>query len=110
MGYDSIDACVDVADDAKIKRRSTDLVFTQKERVWIKLFYASTILLWYWGGSLVEMRPAYFIGMILIALHFAWQMRVFDVNQASNNMRLFKSNVIPGFILLMSSLTGVFFS
>lgn len=110
VGYDSIYAYVDIADDAKLKLRSTALFFAQKGRVWITLFYASTVLFWCWGGLLVGMRPAYFIGMVLIALHFAWQMRSFDVNQASNNMRLFKSNVIPGVILLMSSLTGVFFN
>lgn len=110
VGYDSIYAYVDIADDAKLKLRSTALFFAQKGRVWITLFYASTVLFWCWGGLLVGMRSAYFIGMILITLHFAWQMRSFDVNQASNNMRLFKSNVIPGVILLMSSLTGVFFN
>jgi 4-hydroxybenzoate polyprenyltransferase len=106
VGYDTIYAYVDIADDAKLKLRSTAILFGARGREWIGGFYVAAVLLWIVGGWLLSMSPAYFLGMLVLAAHLAWQAWQIDIDRPDLNFRLFRANIVTGIILVVSSLFG----
>ncbi|WP_275233738.1 4-hydroxybenzoate octaprenyltransferase [Pantoea ananatis] len=108
VGYDSIYAYADIADDAKLKLKSTALLFSDKGRQWIGSFYAATIALWSFGGIHLNMSTAYFIVIFLITLHFSWQIKTFSIHQPNQSLNLFRANVLVGMLLLLAAIFGSF--
>ena len=108
IGYDTIYAYVDVADDTKLKLRSTAILFGQRGKQWIGGFYIATIILWTLGGWLLTMSALYFIGMIMLALHLTWQTWKINLAHPALNFTLFRANIITGIILLSASFFGTF--
>jgi len=108
VGYDSIYAYVDILDDAKLKLKSTALLFADNARQWIGTFYLATITLWILGGVLLDMSPEYYFGMVFIALHLMWQIVKLNISQSDESFKLFKMNMSVGLILLLSTIVGVF--
>lgn len=106
VGYDTIYAYVDVADDAKLKLRSTAILFGKRGRAWIGGFYAATVALWSIGGWLLSMSSLYFAGMLMVAIQLAWQAWRIDVSRPDLNFKLFRVNMMTGLFLLASSLAG----
>lgn len=107
VGYDTIYAYVDAADDARLKLRSTAILFGGRGREWIAGFYIATALLWSIGGWLLSMSFPYFIGMCAIAVHLGWQAWQVDIARPELNFKLFRANIWTGLIILFSSLVGV---
>ncbi|MFZ4833314.1 4-hydroxybenzoate octaprenyltransferase [Rouxiella sp. Mn2063] len=107
VGYDSIYAYVDVTDDAKLKLRSTAILFGARGREWIGGFYIVTVLLWTIGGWMLSMSAAYFYGMAILAAHLAWQAWRIDVDRPDLNFKLFRANIVTGVMLLGASIVGV---
>ena len=108
IGYDTIYAYVDVADDAKLKLRSTAILFAQQGKLWVGVFYVATVILWTLGGWLLTMSSLYFIGMIILALHLTWQTWKINLAHPALNFTLFQANITTGVILLLASFFGTF--
>lgn len=107
VGYDTIYAYVDIADDKRLGLRSTATLFGDRGKTWIAGFYAATVLCWSIGGWLLSMSPLYFVGMAVLAGHLGWQASRFYVDRPEQSFRLFRANIWTGLILLISSLMGV---
>jgi 4-hydroxybenzoate polyprenyltransferase len=106
VGYDSIYAYVDVRDDRRLGLHSTALRFADKGKIWISGFYIATIALWLYGGVAMGMSWPYYVVLASIAVHFLWQMRVFDLSRPDRNFMLFRANMAVGVLLLVAALGG----
>lgn len=73
IGYDTVNAYVDVADDTRLDLKSTTILFGRNGKACIGLFYALMIVAWSLGGWLLGMSLPYAIGMLVIGAHLAWQ-------------------------------------
>lgn len=57
-------------------------------------------------GWLLDMSPPYTIGMLVIAIHLAWQTRRIDLARPEVNYRLFLANILTGALLACTALSG----
>ncbi|MGW1424587.1 4-hydroxybenzoate octaprenyltransferase [Bradyrhizobium manausense] len=105
IGYDTVYAYVDVKDDTRIGLKSTAILFGQKGKICIGLFYILTIASWSLGGWLLSMSPPYALGMVF-TLHFAWQTWRINLQRPEVNFGLFLSNVSTGLLLTCVALMG----
>lgn len=105
LGYDTIYAHQDKADDLKIGVKSTALRFGEKSKPVIAVFYVLFMSLLYlvinmqYGLHLMS-----FTLFGLAVLHFTWQVWRLDINNPGNCMGLFRSNIYVGFIVVLALL------
>ncbi|TXI90080.1 MAG: 4-hydroxybenzoate octaprenyltransferase [Cupriavidus sp.] len=106
IGYDTVYAYVDVADDTRLGLKSTAILFGRHGKTCIGIFYALTIASWAVGGWLLGMSMAYAVGMVIIAAHLAWQVWRIDLARPELNFRLFLSNILTGALLAGAAFAG----
>ncbi|HUH40983.1 MAG TPA: 4-hydroxybenzoate octaprenyltransferase [Castellaniella sp.] len=106
VGYDAIYAYIDIRDDQMLGLRSAAMRFGRRGRFWIGLLYVLTALLWVASGIGMAMAWPYYLVMAVIAAHFAWQIHVFNVDQPEHGLRLFRSNMQVGVLLIVAALAG----
>ena len=99
IGYDTIYAHQDREDDALIGIKSTALLFRERTKPMLALFYALAVALialagWSAGAGLV-----FALGLLAFAAHLAWQITRLDVDDPINCLVVFKSNRDAGLIL-----------
>lgn len=99
LGYDTIYAHQDKADDAIVGVRSTALLFGDATQRWVGGFYAAAIVLWGTAGWLTDSGIAYYAGLGLVALHFARQTMRTDLDDPMQCLACFKSNRNAGLML-----------
>jgi len=104
IGYDTVYAYVDVKDDARLGLKSTAILFGQKGKTCIGLFYALTVASRSLGGWLSGVSLSYAAGMVVIAAHLAWQVWRIDLQRPELNFRLFLSNILTGVLLACTAL------
>ena len=104
--YDTIYAMQDQRDDAVIGVRSTARRFAHAPRRWLLLFAGLTLALWGLAGLLAHLKPAYFAGLLLVALHFGWQIATLKPNDQADCLTKFKANEYVGWLLLMAVAAG----
>jgi 4-hydroxybenzoate polyprenyltransferase len=99
IGYDTIYAHQDREDDALIGVKSTALLFRERTKPMLALFYALAVALialagWSAGAGLV-----FALGLLAFAAHLAWQIARLDVDDPLSCLLVFKSNRDAGLIL-----------
>jgi 4-hydroxybenzoate polyprenyltransferase len=99
IGYDTIYAHQDREDDALIGIKSTALLFRERTKPMLALFYALAVVLialagWSAGGDIW-----FALGLLAFAAHLAWQISCLDIEDPLNCLRVFKSNRDAGLIL-----------
>jgi 4-hydroxybenzoate polyprenyltransferase len=99
LGYDTIYAHQDKQDDIKIGVKSTALLWGEKSRRWIAVFYFIAIVFWTLAGISQHVKWPYFIGIIAVAIHFCWQVTSLKPDEPQNCLRLFRSNTAVGWLL-----------
>ncbi|OYV47903.1 MAG: 4-hydroxybenzoate polyprenyltransferase, partial [Burkholderiales bacterium 21-58-4] len=100
VGYDSIYAYVDVRDDKELGLHSTAMRFADKGKQWISGFYIATIVLWTYSGVALHMAWGYYLILAVIAGHFLWQMRLFNLARPDRNFMLFRANIWVGVLMI----------
>lgn len=106
IGYDTVYAYVDVKDDSRLGLKSTAILFGQRGKTYIGLFYALTVASWSLGGWLSGMSLPYAAGMAVVAAHLTWQTWRIDLQRPELNFRLFLSNILTGVLLACAALVG----
>jgi len=101
IGYDTIYAHQDREDDALIGIKSTALLFRERTKPMLALFYALAVALialagWNAGAGLV-----FALGLLAFAAHLAWQIARLNVDDPVNCLVVFKSNRDAGLILFV---------
>jgi 4-hydroxybenzoate polyprenyltransferase len=99
IGYDTIYAHQDAEDDALIGIKSTALLFGERTKSMLALFYALAVALialagWSAGGGVV-----FVLGLGAFAAHLAWQVARLDIHDPVLCLVVFKSNRDAGLIL-----------
>jgi 4-hydroxybenzoate polyprenyltransferase len=99
IGYDTIYAHQDREDDALIGIKSTALLFRERTKPMLALFYALAVALIALAGWSAGAGPIFALGLLAFAAHLAWQIARLDVDDPVNCLMVFKSNRDAGLIL-----------
>ena len=106
IGYDTVYAYVDVRDDARLGLKSTAILFGNRGKACIGLFYAMAVAAWSVGGWLTGMSLPYATGMLVIAAHLGWQTWRLDLSRPEISYRLFLANILTGMLLAAAAFAG----
>jgi len=109
IGYDTIYAHQDREDDLLIGIKSTALLFGDKTRPMLALFYAAAVVLIGAAGLTAGGGLIFLLGMIGFAAHLTWQLVRLDIHDSAHCLRLFKSNRDAGLILFAAMLLEAVF-
>jgi 4-hydroxybenzoate polyprenyltransferase len=99
IGYDTIYAHQDREDDALIGIKSTALLFGERTKPMLAVFYTAAVLLialagWSAGGRLI-----FACGLLAFAVHLGWQIKRLAIEDPLVCLAVFKSNRDAGLIL-----------
>lgn len=109
LGYDTIYAQMDTADDARIGVKSTARLFGAYSRWAVGICYAlATGGLWIGISAVVGSSWVLMVGMALVAAGFGWQVMRFEAGDARQCLRLFRANREQGLLILAVILAGCF--
>lgn len=100
LGYDTIYAHQDKADDLLIGIKSTALKFGARTKPWLWAFYGATILLLGCAGRAAGMAWPYYAALVLGTAQLAWQVRMLDIDDPADCLAKFKSNKWFGLLIL----------
>jgi 4-hydroxybenzoate polyprenyltransferase len=102
LGYDTIYAHQDRADDLLAGVKSSALRLGESSPHWIAGFYVITSLFWFtaallasggnWLGSIIGLAPT--------AAHFIWQLRSWRLDEAASSLAIFRANRWLGWLAL----------
>jgi 4-hydroxybenzoate polyprenyltransferase len=106
--YDTIYAMQDQRDDAVVGVLSTARRFAGAPRLWLSLFAALALVAWAATGYLAGLTIAYFVLLLAVTLHFAWQIALLRPDDQADCLRKFKSNTWLGLLLLAAIIAGHF--
>jgi 4-hydroxybenzoate polyprenyltransferase len=106
LGYDTIYAVQDMADDAKVGIRSTARrLGLQRIRWFVAGCYGLMLALLALTGALLQISILFYVGLALMAAQLLWQIRALPPTPAQAG-RLFRSNQWAGLILLITLLAS----
>ncbi len=100
LGYDTIYAHQDKADDLLVGVKSTALKFGAVTPFWLKGFYGATMIFLCIGGVSADLTWPYFIGLAVGGGHLIHQIRRVNLDLPSSCLSVFKSNRTFGLIIL----------
>ena len=110
IGYDTVYAHQDRDDDALIGIKSTALLFGERTRPMLAVFYALAAVLIGLAGALAGAGALFGLGLLGFAAHLAWQIARLDIGDPEQCLRIFKSNRDAGLILFAGMLLDAFFA
>jgi 4-hydroxybenzoate polyprenyltransferase len=110
IGYDTIYAHQDREDDALVGIKSTALLFAERTKPMLALFYASAVILIGAAGFAAHANVIFAIGLVAFAVHLAWQIIRLDIADSERCLVLFKSNRDAGLILVAGLLADAAWS
>jgi len=99
IGYDTIYAHQDRDDDALIGIKSTALLFGERTKPMLALFYTLAVLVIGAAAHAAGAGPAFALGLLAFATHLGWQVVRLDIADPDGCLALFKSNRDAGLIL-----------
>jgi 4-hydroxybenzoate polyprenyltransferase len=106
LGYDTIYAHQDKADDIKIGVKSTALRLGARSPVWIGGFFAATLVLAGVAGHSIGIAWPFWIGIAGCAAHFGWQLMRLQIDEPAICLKLFRANAQLGWIMLLGLLAA----
>jgi 4-hydroxybenzoate polyprenyltransferase len=99
IGYDTIYAHQDAEDDALIGIKSTALLFGDRTRPALMVFYGLAVVLIGAALVLADARWPAAIGLAAFAAHLVWQIRRLEIGDPALCLRIFRSNRDAGLLL-----------
>jgi 4-hydroxybenzoate polyprenyltransferase len=99
IGYDTIYAHQDREDDALIGIKSTALLFRERTKPMLALFYSLAVLFIALAGWSAGAGIVFSLVLLAFAAHLCWQIRRLDIDDPVNCLAVFKSNRDAGLIL-----------
>ncbi len=107
IGYDTIYAHQDREDDLLIGIKSTALLFGDRTRPMLALFYAGAVVLIGLAGALAGGGWVFWPGLAAFAAHLTWQTARLRIDDSAHCLMLFKGNRDAGLILFAAMLLDV---
>jgi 4-hydroxybenzoate polyprenyltransferase len=108
IGYDTVYAHQDREDDALIGIKSTALLFGERTKPMLAIFYALATVLIGLAGALAGAGALFGLGLLGFAAHLAWQIARLDIGDPELCLRIFKSDRDAGLILFAGTLLDAF--
>jgi 4-hydroxybenzoate polyprenyltransferase len=99
IGYDTIYAHQDREDDALIGIKSTALLFRERTKPMLAVFYALAVALLGAAGFSAGGGIVFALGLCAFAAHLVWQIARLDITDSDNCLAVFKSDRDAGLIL-----------
>jgi len=109
LGYDTIYAHMDKADDVKAGVKSSALALGRYTKPFLRAVFALTLVFLGGAGWQIGIGPLFYIGLAFAAWHFAWQISRLDIDNPAVCLQLFRSNVDLGWIVLAALVAGYLF-
>ncbi len=109
IGYDTIYAHQDKHDDARIGVKSTALLLGSDTKKIVGICYMLAVIEWAIAGWMAGCGMAFFIVLMLAALHLGWQVREVDIDDPASCRRIFISNTRFGWLIFLASCIGFIF-
>jgi 4-hydroxybenzoate polyprenyltransferase len=106
LGYDTIYAHQDKADDARIGIKSTALKFGRSTAYWVVAFYAAAAAFFGLAGAAAGLSWPFFVLLAAAVGQLAWQIAAVDLDVAQDCLAKFKSNRLVGWLLLSGLVLG----
>ncbi len=106
LGYDTIYAHQDIADDALIGVKSTARKFGAASPAYISTFYALTALFLFAAGFAAQLSWVFYIFWGVASAHLLGQIRNWDMQNASSCLTTFRSNRNFGLLMFGGFLLG----
>ena len=107
LGYDTIYGFQDIKDDEIIGIKSTSIKFKNKPKKFLILCYLFLTMSLFIIGYLMNFNTFFYIGLILIIAHlFIYQIKLFNSKNKKNCLKIFKSNNLIGFLILLNIIIG----
>ena len=75
-------------------------------RRWLTLFAALALVAWALAGRLAELDLGYFVLLLGVALHFAWQIAFLRPHDPADCLSKFKANGWLGLLLVAAIIAG----
>ena len=106
LGYDTIYAHQDKQDDEVIGIKSTALLFGERSKRWVGIFYGAS-----WSlialAALAADAGTVCLGLLLFpGFHMALQIMTWDMNSQSASLATFKSNMVCGLLFFLAFLAA----
>lgn len=108
IGYDTIYAHQDREDDALIGVKSTALLFGERTKPMLAVFYALAVALIALAGWSAGVGLVVSLGLFAFAAHLSWQIWRLDIADPANCLAVFKSNRDAGLILFAALVVEAF--
>ncbi len=99
MGYDTIYAMQDIADDTTVGIGSTAIAFGRHVRLGVAGLYGAAVLACAAALSAVGTGPLAWVGLAGFAIHLGWQVSRMTPDDPRRALRLFRANRDAGLIL-----------
>ena len=108
IGYDTIYAHMDKADDVKVGVRSSALALGPATRPVLVLLYLGVLGLLALCGFLVGLSDWFYWMLIPVGLHFGWQVVTVRLDDPVSCLTRFRSNAWAGLLIFLAILAGQF--
>jgi 4-hydroxybenzoate polyprenyltransferase len=104
LGYDTIYAHQDKEDDVMVGIKSTALLFGQRSKLFVGMFYGAAWLLLF-SAAVWAQASILSIGLLILpGIHMALQLLLWTVDSPASSLHWFKSNRICGLLFLLAFL------
>jgi 4-hydroxybenzoate polyprenyltransferase len=104
IGYDTVYAHQDREDDALIGIKSTALLFGDRTKPMLAIFFCLAVVLIGTAGALAGGGMLFWLGLAGFAAHLVWQIVRLDIRSAAVCLAVFKSDRDAGLILFAGML------
>jgi 4-hydroxybenzoate polyprenyltransferase len=102
LGYDTIYAHQDKADDLLIGVKSSALALGGRTRPALFVFYAVAVVFWAVAGIAAGIGAAFFVGLALATVQLFWQALRLRIDDGADCLAKFRSNRLAGWLILAS--------
>ena len=109
LGYDTIYALQDKADDELIGVKSTARLFGAAARQWVLRFYAVGFTLILAAGFTEHTGWPFAFALLLAGAHLLWQVKRLDIEDPANCLIVFRSNRETGALIALAFLLASWF-
>ncbi|WP_455477297.1 4-hydroxybenzoate octaprenyltransferase [Bartonella sp. B41] len=106
IGYDTIYAHQDKEDDATVGVLSTALLFGKRTKYALIFLYSGFVILVGLAFYLAKVPILSFWGLFVAGVHMFVQIKVINIDDSSQCLKLFKSNSFVGFLIFAGLICG----
>jgi 4-hydroxybenzoate polyprenyltransferase len=104
LGYDTIYAHQDKADDAEAGIKSSALRLGKNTKPVLFFFYTLAVLCWAIAGQALQVQPIFYAVLAFIWLHFQWLLVRVDLENPASCHQAFSAHTLTGWLFFIAAL------